>query len=192
MLSSYATNKGNAWMSRVVVYLSPKSKALHGTYDGYGRIEGGSGYFDEDREDGLANAQNPCCYHRACWEAAGKPKHTGRSRDSADQGYFFNDPCHNMPKPKTAADLPAKPVNYSMIGGIGAGAAFSRVLWESNENGDPKYGGMLHGPWHPLTRRLAKGLVMQRLWRQVERKFKQGRAVPAIQEVEAAAEQIIG
>lgn len=190
MLSSYSINKTNKWMNRVVVYLSPKSGALKGTYDGYGRVENSRSWCD-DGDDNLANASAPCCYHAACWEAAGKPKHTGESRSSADQGYFFDDPCHDMPKPKTAADLPAKPVNYGMIEGIGAGMAFSRTLWERDEKGH-HYVDMLHGPWHPMTRRLAKALVMQRLWRQVVRKFKQGFAVPQIQELEAVAERVMG
>lgn len=183
MLSSYATNKVNKWMAQVVVYPSPKLGALKGAYDGYGRVGSSDGY----DEDNLADAPAPCCYHKACWEAAGKPKHTGESRYSADQGYFFDDPTHNMPKPKTAADLPEKPVNYSAVAGVGAALGMSRSIWAPDEKGNRQYVDTLHGPWHPMTRRMAKALVMQRLWRQVVRKFKQGFAVPQIQELEAAA-----
>ncbi len=188
MLAPECTNKVNKWMSKVVVFLSPTAKgALRGTYDGYGRVTSSRSWCDDD-EDSLVNASAPCCYHKACWEAAGKPKHTGASRPSADQGYFFSDPTHNMAKPKTAADLPEKPVDTSAVAVMG----MCRSIWTTDENGREKFLEILHGPWHPLTRKQALRLATQRMWRQVERKFKQGHAVPQIQDVTAAAERLVG
>lgn len=43
-------------------------------------------------------------YHRACWEVAGKPRRKPtkkrQSLSSADQGYFFDEGTHDMPRPE--------------------------------------------------------------------------------------------
>jgi len=90
MLSHYAINEKNAWMNNVVV-IEPDGSILKGEYDGYGRVNG--------REMGLGG-NNAECYHRACWEKAGKPiDYTEGSESAADQGYFFDDPAHDMDPP---------------------------------------------------------------------------------------------
>jgi len=64
-------------------------RVLYGSYDGYGRVAG----------ETMDLSGDACCRHRACWEAAGKPGHTGPSELSDDQGYFFDDGAHDMEKP---------------------------------------------------------------------------------------------
>lgn len=96
MLSHYAIQDKNAWMTDVVV-VGQRGEVTSGEYDGYGRV---GGY--EELGD------NPECYHRACWELVGKPtEFTGGSRSSRDQGYFFGDNEHNFKKPETVEDLHA-------------------------------------------------------------------------------------
>jgi hypothetical protein len=86
MLSRHATNKINEWMNDVVV-LEKSGNAYMGKYDGYGRV-------------GNAEIQThgPCCWHKACWEKAGKPEYSEASEMSEDQGYFFGDE-HDMKEP---------------------------------------------------------------------------------------------
>ncbi len=88
MLSPYVLNPTNAWMNEVVVH-EDEIRVLYGSYDGYGRVAG----------ETMDLSGDACCRHRACWEAAGKPGHTGPSELSDDQGYFFDDGAHDMEKP---------------------------------------------------------------------------------------------
>ena len=92
MLSSYVINDVNSWMNDAVGILKD-GRVIQGTYDGYGRV----GDFCLVREGRSLNA---CVYHQACWEKAGKPTEYTESSRSEDQGYFYADPKHNMPKPE--------------------------------------------------------------------------------------------
>ena len=88
MLSSYATNDINRWMRDVFV-IEKGVSILKGEYDGYGRVDGHE-----------MNYSGNCVYHEACWEKAGKPLEWDHpSEDAADQGFFFNDPTHDMSRP---------------------------------------------------------------------------------------------
>ena len=97
MLSSHATGKRNAWMSDVVAVTST-GNVINGEYDGYGGI-GTVDFFD----GGLDNAT---VYHRACHEIAGKPMaYTGDSAHAEDQGFFFDEPQHDLPDPRTVSAI---------------------------------------------------------------------------------------
>lgn len=87
LLSAYATDRENAWMQQAVA-LSANENRLVGEYDGYGRIGG------NEIDD------NPCVWHRACWERAGRPNTFKESTRAACQGYFFEDGAHDMAEPK--------------------------------------------------------------------------------------------
>lgn len=89
MLSSMATEDKNKWMTEVVV-LEKDGTLLKGEYDGYGRVN--------DRD--INYSDDPECYHRHCWEKAGKPiEHTEPSTNANDQGWFFEDNVHNINPP---------------------------------------------------------------------------------------------
>ena len=89
MLSEYATNNINQWMNSAVV-IESNGSTLKGEYDGYGRI---------DMEEISWEDDEPCCYHQACWEKAGKPTEYSPSTPSHDQGFFFDEGDHNMEAP---------------------------------------------------------------------------------------------
>jgi len=72
---------------------------VSGEYDGYGRVVTEDGMeVDVVDSDGKF-----AMYHRACWEAAGRPtKFTAPSRGARDQGYFFPDGSeHDFAPPGT-------------------------------------------------------------------------------------------
>ncbi len=101
MLSSHATNSVNAWMTEVVV-IEHNGDVQRGLYDGYGRVCDAKA----DHEihygpmvDGK-DTEEPCCWHAACWDNAGRPMQYDPSRSSKCQGFFFNDE-HDMPRPTT-------------------------------------------------------------------------------------------
>ena len=80
LLSTYASNEINAWMTRAVV-ITAHDTMLVGEYDGYGRID--------DIE--VPDFPNVTCWHYWCWNRAGRPRHyRGPSTLSADQGFFFD------------------------------------------------------------------------------------------------------
>jgi len=89
MLSDYATNEVNSWMNTVVV-VKPRGDYIIGSYDGYGRVD----CYEITWDDGC------CCYHHACWVKAGKPTAWIESDYADDQGFFFDDPEHNMDRPE--------------------------------------------------------------------------------------------
>mgnify|MGYP007063435168 FL=1 len=89
MLSVYAINDVNSWMNDVVI-VRAEGDTISGSYDGYGNVD----CCKIQRDDGC------CCYHEACWIEAGKPMKWVESEHSDDQGYFFDDPEHNMECPK--------------------------------------------------------------------------------------------
>jgi hypothetical protein len=88
MLSHYALEDQNKWMNEVIV-MTDDGLRLVGEYDGYGRVNGLEIEWGEE----------PCCYHRDCWEVEGKPDYTGPSKPSDDQGWFYEDGVHNIPSP---------------------------------------------------------------------------------------------
>jgi len=186
LLSKPATNKVNGWMKQAIVFVKDKTRAvMKGEYDGYGRV-GGS--YDDDEEN-ISDLREPCCYHKACWEAAGTPGYTKASPSSADQGWFFTDPLHSMPKPTKPEDLPAKPVDYvcaTWHQGMG------KFIHEPGPDGKEVCTHIHCGPDRPLTLKAARRLVCARLFAQVARKHKHGHPVPAFHELEAAAAQLVG
>jgi hypothetical protein len=92
LLSEYVITDKNAWMNDAVA-LESDGSVLHGSYDGYGRLD------DYDLE-------SPQVYHKACWEHSGKPdEYVEESRSSRDQGYFFEDADHDLPEPQTKREL---------------------------------------------------------------------------------------
>jgi hypothetical protein len=96
MLSHWATNSINSWMTEVIV-ISPNGSMLTGEYDGYGRV-------GEKECFTLGSKDEPCCYHHACWVVAGSPTKYNPSEGADDQGFFFNDE-HNMPCPIKKEDF---------------------------------------------------------------------------------------
>ena len=97
MLSKYAINDINSWMTNVVVIEAGSGRLMRGEYDGYGRVDGREIRLGEWRDSSdLVN--DPCCYHDACWVKADKPTSHVPSESSDDQGFFFDDE-HNMEHP---------------------------------------------------------------------------------------------
>jgi len=84
----------NSWMTKAIV-MFPNGDSARGEYDGYGRV----GRFDY----GDSSGDEPCLFHLACWEAAGRPSYAGPSRMSKDQGWFFDDGDHDVLEPGTVA-----------------------------------------------------------------------------------------
>lgn len=95
MLSKYATNHINNWMRDVVV-VEHDGNVVKGEYDGYGRVGGRELRYGPWEDGTLLN--EPGCWHKACWELAGKPTDYEPSPMSEDQGYFFDDE-HDMEQP---------------------------------------------------------------------------------------------
>ena len=92
MLSEYATNHINQWMNDVVV-IEHDGAIFTGKYDGYGRVG------ERDIRITTVNHEfvnEPCCYHRSCWDKAGSPTEYSPSLGSDDQGYFFDEGEHDM------------------------------------------------------------------------------------------------
>ena len=96
MLSLHATNHINEWMNEVVV-IEHNGGILEGSYDGYGRVGNDDIRIGPTVNDEFTN--EPCCYHRSCWEKAGEPTAYSPSLGSDDQGYFFDDGDHDMSDP---------------------------------------------------------------------------------------------
>lgn len=87
LLARHATDEGiNEWM-REGVAIFKNGDRISGEYDGYGRLDG---YCEIDRA---------ACWHRACWELAGKPEFDQASTSANDQGHFFDDGAHDMLDP---------------------------------------------------------------------------------------------
>lgn len=93
-LSPYAITPGvNDWMMDVVV-ITPRGDIVTGRYDGYGCVG------QAEEAVGFENT----VYHRACWELEGKPlDFQGASKQSADQGFFFDDDEHQVTDPRLVA-----------------------------------------------------------------------------------------
>jgi hypothetical protein len=97
MLSEYAVSSINKWMNDVVV-IEHSGGVLKGSYDGYGRVDGRDIRYGPWVDHVCTN--EPCCYHRSCWEVAGKPDEYSPSESSSDQGYFFGPDAHAMRDPQ--------------------------------------------------------------------------------------------
>lgn len=90
LLSPRATNSTNRWMTDAVAILENES-IIKGEYDGYGNIGGLQILADFDAT----------LWHEACWIVAGRPTgYRGPYERSEDQGFFFDDPAHDMPDPR--------------------------------------------------------------------------------------------
>lgn len=123
-LSHGATDVGiNDWMTDVVVLSKDGSRNL-GSYDGYGR----AGCWDYGNSNG-----EPCLYHRACWEVAGKPEYTSPSKHSNDQGWFFADGDHDLLDPRKE-HAPGTLERLSVVrDGYKRGLAFKRADEDADE-----------------------------------------------------------
>lgn len=89
LLSSYVVSDVNRWMTKGVA-ITPSGDITTGEYDGYGRL-------DDHDAIGLDPVS---AWHRACWVKAGKPtEYQGPSKNSDDQGFFFEDGAHDMSEP---------------------------------------------------------------------------------------------
>jgi hypothetical protein len=102
MLSEYATNHINNWMRDVVV-VEHDGNIVKGEYDGYGRVFFNGGWEGHELKygpwvDNSTCLNEPGCWHKACWELAGKPTDYEPSAMSDDQGFFFEDE-HDMEQP---------------------------------------------------------------------------------------------
>lgn len=85
--SPYDLPEGIAWQNEAVVFL-PNGSMVIGKYDGYGRITVDDGVVVEDA---IGFDSKATVYHRRCWDAHGRPVgYQGPSRDSADQGFFYD------------------------------------------------------------------------------------------------------
>jgi hypothetical protein len=94
IISGYASCEINDWMKNVVV-LKENGSRIIGEYGGYGDVGGMEIHWDGD----------PCVYHQACWEKAGRPDYDGPSDHAQDQGYFFGEE-HDMLDPSKEYDDP--------------------------------------------------------------------------------------
>lgn len=115
MLSGYSTGPINEWMQNVVIIHPRLGVVAAGHYDGYGRTpkvddveaarKGGDPMYvlgwDKKTQRGT-----DACWHRSCWEVAGRPGFDRPSSRAADQGYFFDDGDHALadPYPELYAD----------------------------------------------------------------------------------------
>ena len=91
ILSIWASNDVNDWMQQAVA-ITPNGSVLKGTYDGYGRLD----------EFEYAVGERNTVWHQACWAVAGSPgDYQGESPYAEDQGFFFEDPDHDLAEPKT-------------------------------------------------------------------------------------------
>jgi len=83
--SPYNIPTGWEYMNEAVV-LREGGEPVIGEYDGYGRI----GAYEINWGDA-----EPEMWHKKCWENDGKPKYSGGSEYSQDQGFFYDDPSED-------------------------------------------------------------------------------------------------
>lgn len=125
LLCPAATNSTNTWMTDVVA-ITPNGSVIRGTYDGYGRID--------QFEGAIIDAT---VWHQACWTAKGQPTdYQGPSATASDQGWFFEDPAHDLAEPLppvSSADLtrelldpPARQAGLEVMGSAGV----LGILWD--------------------------------------------------------------
>lgn len=91
LLMRGVTNYINKWMNDAVGIT--KDGDIHtGAYDGYGNIGGA---------DMLLYDPDFTPWHKACWKKAGSPMvFTAPAEHAPDQGYFFDDPDHDLREPR--------------------------------------------------------------------------------------------
>jgi len=96
LLSPYATTGVNAWMTQAVVVMRDGS-TMGGAYNGYAHIE-----TEEVSEQCIVHGEDdPCVWHEACWNKAGRPTDHRPSNSADDQGWFFDHRHgHQMEEPK--------------------------------------------------------------------------------------------
>ena len=92
--SHLSTMPKSRWMTDAVLLFEDGDR-VSGEYDGYGRV---GAKLDPD---GLRDSVF-CVYHRACWEALGRPTFVAPSARAADQGYFVGE--FHPSEPKTIGD----------------------------------------------------------------------------------------
>lgn len=95
--SYHAVTKDSSWMQSVVVYLKD-GRFFQGAYDGYGRLDTGTGELE------LMDCEFTA-YHQRCWRLLGRPKgFVGQAGHAQDQGFFTD---FHPAKPQTRAELKA-------------------------------------------------------------------------------------
>jgi hypothetical protein len=93
LLGIEVTNETNQWMNRAVA-ITPKGSIFKGDYDGHGGLVFYGAFWD-----GIVDGINTV-WHEACWQAAGTPPgYQGAATISHDQGRFFAEGAHDMPRP---------------------------------------------------------------------------------------------
>lgn len=79
------------WMKYVVIFMYERPKIpILGKYDGYGKVDGKDirpVCLFTGNCGSFCRAHDPCCYHRQCWDLAGRPSYTGPSIPSPTQGF---------------------------------------------------------------------------------------------------------
>jgi hypothetical protein len=139
ILAPYNLRPIMAWMNKVVVIM-PNGTLLHGSYDGYGRVDGADYSqlypdFDPEGEDEYSERwqligfdypdnwpKSPAkplsdAWHEACWRVAGSPEEfRGGSPSAADQGYFFDERDYMIAEPKAEPKQTASSVKDLLVG----------------------------------------------------------------------------
>jgi hypothetical protein len=111
------TNRVNAWMNECVA-ITKDGTVVEGFYDGYGRLADTLANVPGWDENGMHTTRGktsispdvyeecPTVYHRACWELFGCPRdYAGPSKNSNDQGHFFDEGRHDMDRPTSLMNL---------------------------------------------------------------------------------------
>ena len=106
LLSGHATNPINAWMEETVV-LFPDGDVVRGFYDGYQgvELEDWSTLLLYEIPGGSEWSTGADVWHGPCWEVCGDPPYIGPAENAEDQGYFFDDPTHDLPNPLTDPEV---------------------------------------------------------------------------------------
>ncbi|OBG21640.1 hypothetical protein A5768_26435 [Mycolicibacterium fortuitum] len=108
-----------------VVAITTNGSIIKGSYDGYGNIDQFEGAIIE-----------ATVWHHACWKASGQPTaYQGPSAAAPDQGWFFEDPAHDLAEPLPPAncadrtperlDPPARQAGLEVMGSAG----ILGILW---------------------------------------------------------------
>ena len=88
LLGAMAVTTKTVWMNDAVA-IKPNGNIHTGSYDGYGSID-----------DATHATEGAECYHRACWERAGKPTtFTAASAAAPNQGWFYEVDLYDDHKP---------------------------------------------------------------------------------------------
>jgi len=97
--SNRSVQKGdvNYWLCEAVLVFKFGNPVI-GKYDGYGRIDDYE--IDTDDPQDPNNVLDPCLWHQACWEMAGRPTDFVPSRRDPDQGWLHWEGAHEAPDPR--------------------------------------------------------------------------------------------